>query len=256
MKRDMDAKQRIAKPFLRRLADLIWPARSLVGGGRGAGHGPLTADSFMAMHFITDPVCDRCGVPVQLDTGPGQICAACHAKPPRWDRARAALVYDAASRRVVLDLKRSGRRDGLATMGRWMVQAGGDLIDTADLIIPVPLHYLRLVSRGYNQSGWLAQVLGRQTGCAVGIDALKRVRHTKSQGGLNKRARERNMRSAFKVRRRWEERLKGARVVLVDDVLTTGATLAACTMVLKRAGAATVDVIVLSRVVREEDVTI
>ena len=94
---------------------------------------------------------------MELDLGPGAQCAPCIARPPRWDRARAALVYEAASRRIVLDLKRSGRRDGLHVMTGWMHRAGGQLVAEADLIVPVPLHYTRLVSRGFNQSAWLAQ---------------------------------------------------------------------------------------------------
>lgn len=137
-----------------------------------------------------------------------------------------------------------------------MVQAGHELVVDVGFIVPVPLHYVRLLSRGYNQSGWLAQALGQATGHKVAIDALKRLRHTSSQGGLNARARRRNVSGAFRLRKRWAERFNGANVLLVDDVLTTGATLRACTIALKQAGAARVDVLVLSRVVREEDVTI
>ena len=166
------------------------------------------------------------------------------------------MVYDAASRRPVLDLKRSGRRDGLATLSSWMLQSGRTLVDEADLIVPVPLHYARLVRRGFNQSGWLAQEISRQSGTPVMVDALKRTRRTPTQGGLSARARRRNVAGAFTITKRAATRISGRRILLVDDVLTTGATVSACTRALKQAGAANVDVLVLARVVRETDITI
>lgn len=245
-----------AKAFFRGVSDFIWPPRSLVSGERGTGRGPLSPAEFAKLRFISDPLCDRCGVPLDYRTGDETWCVACLARPPRWDRARAALVYDDVSRRPVLDLKRSGRRDGLATFAGWMGQVGGPLIDTAEVIVPVPLHYTRLVMRGFNQSGWLAQAVGRTSGKPVLVDALVRTRRTPSQAGLARKARRRNVTGAFRVRKRREGRIAGAHVLLIDDVLTTGATLSACTRALKRAGARQVDVLVLARVVRETDVTI
>ena len=201
-------------------------------------------------------VCNRCGLPMEVDLGEENECAACIAKPPRWQRARAALVYDEASRRLVLDLKYAGRRDGLAVMATWMVQAGAELIEDADVLVPVPLHYRRLVSRGYNQSGWLAGAVSKRTGVPMRVDILRRTRATRSQGGLSARARRRNVAGAFDVRKGKAEALEGRNVLLVDDVLTTGATLAGCTRALKKAGVARVDVLVLARVVRGRDVSI
>lgn len=252
----MGGKDKIAKRFLRRTVDIIWPARSIVSNQRGAGRGPLTAEEFSAIHFLTGAVCDRCGVPMPLDLDEAQMCVPCIARPPRWNRARAAMVYDTASRRAVFDLKRSGRRDGLAILSRWMEQAGRELLSDADIIVPVPLHYRRLVQRGYNQSGWLAQFLGRRAGVSVSVDALKRTRNTPSQGGRNAKARRRNVAAAFAVRKSRLAKLNGKRVLLVDDVLTTGATVGACVRALRAAGAAQVDVLVLARVVRETDITI
>lgn len=157
----------------------------------------------------------------------------------------------------VLDLKRVGRRDGLGTLCGWMRQAGGALIDAADVLVPVPQHYYtRLVVRGFNQSGLLAQAIGAETGRRVAVDALVRTRRTPSQAGLAGRARRRNVSGAFRVRKSRLEAVAGKRVLRVDDVLTTGATLSACTRFLKQAGARHVDVLVLARVVRETDVTI
>lgn len=252
----MDQHGRVSKGFLRSVADVLWPPRSLVSGQRGAGKGPLSPSEFAAIHFIAGAVCETCGSPMELDLGPGALCAPCIANPPRWKRARAALVYDAASRRIVLDLKRSGRRDGLQLVSGWMAQAGRQLLDEADLIIPVPLHYTRLVSRGFNQSAWLAATLSRQTGTPCKLALLKRQRRTPTQGGLTARARRRNVAGAFAVPPRSTGLVQGKRILLVDDVLTTGATLSACTRALKQAGARDIDVLVLARVVRETDVTI
>lgn len=256
MASDMPKRGAGAKAFLRQGADFFWPPRSLLSGARGMGSGPLSPGDFQQLRFISDPLCDRCGVPLDYRTGDETWCAVCLARPPRWDRARAALVYDDTSRRPVLELKRAGRRDGLETLCGWMRQAGGSLIDEADVLVPVPLHYTRLVVRGFNQSGWLAQAIGAAAGRPVAVDALVRTRRTVSQAGLGGRARRRNVSGAFKVRASRVGRIAGQRVLLVDDVLTTGATLSACTRALKQAGARQVDVLVLARVVRETDVTI
>lgn len=252
----MKAGGRAAKGLFRRTRDFLWPPRSLISGDRGEGAGPLRPDEFTKIRFITDPVCNRCGAPQDYDAGPEAECPPCMARPPRWARARAAFVYDDVSRRPVLDLKRAGRRDGLETLAGWMLQAGGTLADEADLIVPVPLHYTRLVMRGFNQSAWLAQAVGQASGRRVSVDALKRKRRTPSQAGLSTRARRRNVTGAFDVRASRRKLVEGRRVLLVDDVLTTGATLNACVRALKRAGARQIDVLVLARVVRATDVTI
>jgi ComF family protein len=149
----------------------------------------------------------------------------------------------------VLALKRQGRRNGLAMMARWMTSAGAELPET-DLIVPVPLHYLRLVQRGFNQSVWLAAALGRAAGVKVGVDVLKRIKPTPSQGGLSADARRRNVQGAFRVRRKG--RVTGRR----DDVFTTGATAESCARELKKAGAVCVDVLTLTRVAAPRSVPI
>jgi ComF family protein len=258
MRGDMTGGGAGAKRFLRGAAEALWPSRSLVSGTAGRGAGPLLPAEFAALHFITAPICDACGSPLMPEAvtvgGEAPLCVPCLTRRPRWQRARAALVYDAHARRPVLDLKRSGRRDGLVTLAGWMLMAGRELVEEADFLVPVPLHYTRLVLRGFNQSVWLAQALSAATGTPVLVDGLKRIRRTPTQGGLSGQARRRNVAGAFAVRKRMKSKLAGRRVVLIDDVLTTGATLSGCTRVLKAAGVARVDVLVLARVVRAQRV--
>lgn len=236
--------------------EALWPSRSLVSSRRDIGEGAVSPEEWAQLTFLIGPVCDQCGQPQEVDLGPLAVCAACIARPPKWSAARAALAYDEASRRIVLDLKRAGRRDGLKTMAGWMVQAGRPLIDRADLMVPVPLHYRRLASRGFNQSGWLAAAVSRSTGVPVRVDILKRRKATPSQAGLSPKARHRNVAGAFSVRRGRTNAVAGKSVLLVDDVLTTGATLTGCARTLLKAGAARVDVLTLARVVRVRDATI
>jgi ComF family protein len=225
---------------------LIWPQRSLVTGREIPGPGAIEPGQWSKLDFLRAPLCQRCGAPFDIAVLDDQLCGACLAHPPVYDRARAAIVYGDVSRELVLALKRQGRRDGLDLMASWMAAAGQELVAEADMMAPVPLHYRRHLQRGFNQSVWLCAALRRRTGVAVGVDVLKRVKPTPSQGGLTADGRRRNVQGAFRVRRRKE--VAGARVLLVDDVFTTGATVEACARELKRAGAGAVDVLTLARV--------
>jgi ComF family protein len=227
---------------------VIWPQRSLISHRELAGPGALEPALWAKLQFLSDPLCARCGTPFEIAVDPEQMCGACLARPPAYRRARAALVYGDVSRELVLGLKYQGRRDGLETLSGWMAAAGRDLLDEADLIVPVPLHYFRLVRRGFNQSGWLAAALSRSSGVRLSVDLLKRTRATPIQGGLSAEGRRRNVRGAFQVRGSRKKLVKGKRILLVDDVMTTGATAEACTAALKRAGAACVEVLTLARV--------
>ena len=247
---------RVAKSGLRLAADFVWPARSLVTGEHHGSQGLIPAAEFAKLSFLAGSGCRKCALPLQSDLGDASLCGACAAKPTAWDEARAALAYDDSSRKLVLDLKHAGRRDGLATYANWMAMAATDLLETADLIVPVPLHFRRLVRRGFNQSAWLASALSRRSGRPAGLDALVRHKPTPTQGGRSAGERWRNVRAAFHVRPSRAADIENARIVLVDDVLTTGATLSACTRALKKGGAAHVSALVLARVVRPSDLTI
>jgi ComF family protein len=180
------------------------------------------------------------------------LCGACAVEPPAFDRARAALRYDEGARSLILAFKHADRTDSAPAFGRWLARAGAELLAGADLIAPVPLHRWRLLKRGYNQAAILARALAREAGVALVPDLLQRRRATPSQQGLSGQARLANVTpAAFRPHPWHKARLDGRRVVLVDDVMTTGATVGACAQVLRRAGAAEVDVLTLARVVRD-----
>lgn len=205
---------------------------------------------FSATQFITAPCCDACGVPLGFATMPGRLlCETCIAEPPPWGRARAALVYDGQSSRVVLSFKHADQPELAAALAPMMARAGGALLAGAALLVPVPLHRGRLLARRYNQSALLAQHLARLSGIPSLPDALRRTRATRKLGMLSAAARAEMVGGAIEVRPHRAAALAGRRVVLVDDVLTSGATARDCTRALFAAGVAGVDVLVAARVV-------
>ncbi len=237
------------------MTDVIWPPVSPISGDPVLRSGQLSAADWGQVHFIDRPQCKSCGVPLDHPGFDGLDCPACIARPQAFGCARSVLVYDAASRPMVLGLKHAGRTDGVAAFGRWMARAGADALEGADGLVPVPLHPSRLRSRRFNQSLLLAEALSRVSGVPVEAHLLARTRRTGTQGGLTAKSRARNVAGAFKVRSQAESCVKGQNLVLIDDVFTTGATLSACARALKRAGAANVNAITLARVVKPVDPT-
>lgn len=233
-----------------RLADLIWPPRSLLSRRRVDRPGVIEAELWRELRFLGSPCCRRCGFPFELAVEDGTDCPVCVADPPVYDSARAALAYDDHARRLVLDLKRSGRRDGLPVFAQWMARAGADFLREADLIVPTPLHWRRLQQRKFNQAIWLAQALARVADKPCAVDVLRRVKRGRSQEGASASQRVQNVQGAFAVSSHKRASIEARTIVLVDDVLTTGATAEACTRALKRAKAAKVYVLTLARVVR------
>lgn len=234
------------------LFDAVLPPRCLQCGDLVGGHGALCGACWSHLRFLGAPCCAACGLPFEFDLGPDALCGACSARRPRFDRARAALVYDDASRDLILRFKHADRLEGAATFATWMARAGADLVAEADLVAPVPLHWLRLVRRRYNQAAVLANHIGGAQGKRVVPDLLLRRRATPTQGHLGREARRRNVAGAFRVNRRHAQALAGARILLVDDVLTTGATAEACAKTLLNSGAKAVDLLVFARVVRHQ----
>jgi ComF family protein len=206
-----------------------------------------------AMSFIEGAVCSVCGAPFEVDPGGETVCAACHAKPRDFDRARALLHYDETSKPLVLTFKYGDRLDHAPAFARWLERSGRLLIAEADILVPVPLHRWRLWKRRYNQAAVLAEGLAKLSGHPHDPMALERKRPTPSQGEMaSPKARRRNVMGAFRVPSAKIEMVKGRNILLVDDVFTTGATLDACARALKRAGAARVDALTLARVVRPQ----
>jgi ComF family protein len=213
-----------------------------------AGEG-VCAACWAKLSFIAPPFCARLGIPFVYDPGPGLLSMQAIAAPPAYQRARAAVRYDDVARTMVHALKYQDRTDLAPIMGRWMARAGQELLADADALVPVPLHWRRGWSRRYNQSGALAGVIGQSSGLPVIGDVLRRVRPTLQQVGLSRADRALNVQGAFKVPLEKKSAVQGRRIVLIDDVLTSGATANACAHALLRARAASVDVLVFARVV-------
>jgi ComF family protein len=234
---------------LPRLAlDVVLP--TLCVACREPVHGEgVCAACWSKLSFIAPPFCERLGIPFVYDPGPGILSMEAIADPPAYQRARAAVRFDDVARTLVHGLKYHDRTDLAPTLGRWMARAGAELLADADLIVPVPLHWRRGWARRYNQSGALATVISRASGVRVAGQALKRVKPTLQQTGLSRTERARNVQGAFQVIAERRGEVQGRRILLIDDVLTSGATLDACARALLRAGASNVDVLVFARVV-------
>ena len=209
----------------------------------------VCASCWAKLSFIAPPYCPRLGIPFVYDPGPELLSMEAIANPPAYQRARAAVRYDEVARTLVHALKYQDRTDLAPAMGRWMARAGHELLETADLLVPVPLHWRRAWHRRYNQSGALARVVERQSGVKLKGELLRRVRATEQRVGLSRSQRASNVQGAFGVSADQRSEIQGRRVVLIDDVLTSGATVDACARALLRAKAVQVDVLVFARVV-------
>jgi ComF family protein len=236
----------------RGVLDLLLPPRCLRCGLAVDDQGRLCAECWRSLTFLGPPQCRLCGYPLPHALPEAPLCGECVREAPVYDRARAALRYDDGARRLILAFKHADRTDIAPAFGTWLARAGAEVLADAELIAPVPLHRLRFLKRGYNQAAILAQALARATGLPLIPDLLQRRRATPSQQGLSGRARLENVTAAaFRVHPWQRRRTEDKAVLLIDDVLTTGATVGACARVLQRAGARRVDVLTLARVVRD-----
>jgi ComF family protein len=241
-----------AKRLLQRagriIADAIIPPQCLVCRSGLQEPSALCPQCWGGLQFIEEPCCDRLGTPFAYDEGEGAVSAAATAEPPDWHRARAAVGFNDAARGLVHALKYRDRHEAALLMARLTARAGVRLFDGAHAIIPIPLHRYRLWTRRYNQSALLGQRVAAAAGLAFRPDLMTRVKRTRQQVGLDHSARRRNVRRAFAVPERFLDQVSGRNFVLVDDVMTTGATAAACAEALLKAGAARVDVLVFALV--------
>lgn len=218
--------------------------------------GNLCAQCWPDMTYISAPFCETCGFPFEYNAGNGLVCGACLKQPPAYSRARAVLKYDTASRDMVLGYKHADQTNRAPAFAGWMYRAGEKLLRDCDIICPVPLHRRRLIQRRFNQSALLACELSKLSGKPAIPDLIIRKRPTRSQGGLSAKARLRNVQGVFEINPARRELLENMRIVLVDDVLTTGATVNSCSKTLLSDGAANVDVLTFSRVVRATNTAI
>jgi ComF family protein len=224
----------------RGVVDVVTPPLCLACQTPVTSGAALCLACWQKLNFIDDPVCAVLGAPFAYDEGEGTVSLAAIADPPAWDRARAAVAFDEASGHLVHLLKYQDNTEAGLAMARMMAGAGRHLLAETDVIVPVPLHRKRLWQRRFNQAAFLAQRLAQAGGKPWAHDVLLRIEATTSQVGLDAAARRKNVRRAFDVSLEKRPVVDGKRVLLVDDVRTTGATANACATALKKAGAAQV----------------
>ena len=240
----------LARLVGRALLGVVLPARCLTCQAIVDRPGQLCPACFALTSFVTDPCCTRCGQGFAHagEGGRAMECEACAAAPPAWRQARAALRYDEQAGRIILPFKHGDRVETAGALARHMARAGAALLNEAQLLVPVPLHRRRTMARRYNQSALLARALARLSGPPAMPDALRRVRATRSLQGQSAKERAAEVAGAFELTPRGRARVAGLRVLLIDDVLTSGATANGCARTLLAGGAAQVDLLVAARV--------
>lgn len=240
-----------SKPFFTAAANLLFPPQcAACGADTDAAHS-FCLDCFSQLSLIAPPFCYRCGVPFAFSLGEKAVCAACLHEEPPYRLARSAMLYDPLAQRLVTRLKYGDRQELLPALAQQLWRAGIEVTNGADFLIPVPLHPKRLRERRFNQSALLAMRLSRRCGVPALVDGMKRVRHTPPQASLNRKERLTNVTRAFAVNHRHAARLRGTCVVLIDDVMTTGATIHACCQALLGAMVREVRVLTLARTLKE-----
>jgi ComF family protein len=243
---------RLTRRVSRTVIDAVLPPRCLKCGDILSAAQGLCPDCWRKLTWLAAPCCACCGQPFPFDAGEGSLCGACLQKRPAYDRARAVFRYDDESRDLVIGLKHADRTETAPALAGWMARAGGALLDSAELIVPVPLHWTRLASRRFNQAALLAQAIGGIANRPVLPQVLLRRRATRSQGHLGRLARFRNVKGAIVVAERHATAVTNRRILLIDDVITTGATVESAAKTLISAGARQVDVLALAKVVRAD----
>ena len=232
--------------------DLIYPPRCIACENATETPQGLCGRCWRDTHFFTGSVCDICGVAVPTAADhPGRvICDSCTHAPPAWDKGRTAIAYEDVGRRVVLAFKHGDRLDMCGVLAQWMARSARSLHAEGAIIAPVPLHWRRLIRRKYNQSAELARAIAPEIGAEFVPDLLIRTRHTAPQSGTRDE-RHAAMRDAIKVAPKHNRMVKGRPVLIVDDVMTSGATLSACTEALRPCAPRTVMALALARVARD-----
>lgn len=243
---------KVARNFCRGAVDAVLPPRCAVSGAIVDHPGMIAPSVWRGLRFIGDPLCPRCGVPFDFSVADAgeMVCTRCLTDPPAYASARAALTYDDASRPLILRFKHGDQIQAVHSFVPWLRRAGEGILEKADFLVPVPLHRWRLLRRRYNQAAIIAYALSKDCGVPCLPDALLRRRPTPVQGHLGHAERQKNVKGAFAVNPRHKGLLQGKTIVLIDDVLTTGATVGECTKALLAAGSKEVHVLAIARVVR------
>ena len=233
------------------VADMLLPPLCLGCGEAVVSHGGVCASCWRGLTFIEPPVCPVLGTPLPPGSPDGTLSAAAIAAPPPFARLRAPCRYDRTARRLVTAFKYGDRLESASLLTRLMVRAGHECIGASDICVPVPLHWSRLLARRYNQAAEMSRAICAATGLDYVPHALRRIRATKHQVGLKQLERALNVTGAFSVPEHVRHQILGKRVLLVDDVYTTGATVTAAARALRRFGAGEVNVLVFARVLDE-----
>ncbi len=236
---------------LQSVLDAVYPPTCAMCDAETVQTGHLCAACWRGTRFLSGGVCELCGAPLAGESEPGDRCDECLFTSRPWSRGRAALAYEGRARTFVLRLKHGDRLDLVPPAARWMVRAGAPIWPEAPLLVPIPIHWMRRLRRRYNQAALLAHGIARLTGAEVAPMALIRIRHTAPMQDRTRAQRAEDLADAIAPHPRQGGRMAGRSVMLVDDVMTSGATLAAAARAARAAGAADVRVLALARVVRD-----
>ncbi len=233
-----------------KILDFILPPQCLNCSTLVFQQGGLCAKCWEKISFISNPLCLHCGFPFDIQIDTTNICGPCARKKAIFMKARAAIYYNDASKPLILRFKHSDALHLAPLFAEWLYHAGQELFPQADYLVPIPLHWSRLVYRGYNQAAILSQKLSKKTKITHLPDLLERNRKTPSQGTLSAKEREKNVLNAFNLNKKYQTLIRDKHILLVDDVLTSGATVHACTKILKKSGAKEVNILTLARVIK------
>ncbi len=237
------------KRLLRPVIDQLVPAYCPVSGEIVDQAGMLSGKGWVRLHFIEPPFCSRCSLPFAIEHGEGILCAHCLTDAHDFNKARCAVVYDDCSRPLIISFKHRDSTDLAPLLARWLVRVSRSLLRPESILVPVPLHRDRIIARRFNQSALLAKEMAKLTQANLCLDGIERHRATIPQKGLSASGRRRNVSGAFAIKPEFKEQFKGRHVILIDDVMTTGATLSACARPFLANGADCVDALVVARVV-------